>query len=255
MGVKIAMAQMAVEGNAIDQNLLVAEQCIGEAAGNGAAIVVLPECMDLGWTHPSSLVAATEIPDGRVFRTLSRAAKKHKVFVCSGMTEKEGDRVYNTAVLIGPDGILLLKHRKINELDIGKPYYATGDRLNVADTSLGRLGIMICADALPEDRSITTALARMAPGIILSPCAWAVPPGFDNALTPYGGLWREAYIPVARAFKTSIVAVSNVGAISDGPWKEWDCIGASLAIDADGNEITQLPFGVDASCIRYINVE
>lgn len=249
------MAQMNVKGNDIDANLANAEKLVAQAAEQNADIVILPECMDIGWTHPGSLQNATSIPDGKVYKKLRALAIENDIYVCSGMTEKDGSKHYNTAVFIDPKGNLLLKHRKINELEIGHPYYATGDRLNVVDTELGRIGVMICADALPEDRSITTALARMSPAIILSPCAWAVPPGFDNKQTPYGDLWRDAYKPVAEKFGTYILGVSNVGPIIDGPWKGWDCIGASLAINNKGGEILQCPFGVDAESVTYVDCE
>lgn len=248
----VAMCQMQVKGNNVADNLSNAESCLQEAADNGADVAVLPECMDIGWTHPGSLVNAGTIPGGEVFERLSAAAKKLKLFVCSGLTERDKGKIYNTAVLIDHNGNLILKHRKINELDIGKPYYATGDRINVADTVLGRVGVMICADAIVEDKSITTALARMEPDIILSPCAWAVPPGYDNNITAYGDLWREAYMPVAEKFSTYIIGVSNTGHMEDGPWKGWDCIGASIAVDNKGRQMVQLPFGVYAQTISYV---
>jgi len=249
---KVAMIQMSVKGNETDVNLLNAKKLVKEAAANGAQIAILPECMDIGWTHPGSLTNATSIPEGKVFTTLKALAIEHNMYICSGITERDKNKTYNSAVLIDNKGELLLKHRKINELDIGKPYYSTGDRLNVADTELGRMGVMICADAIIEDKSITTALARMEPQIILSPCAWAVPPGFDNEKEHYGQLWRDAYMPVAKKFAVYIVGVSNVGPIADGPWKGWDCIGASIAVDNKGTEIVQCPFGVDAETIVYI---
>ncbi len=251
--VKVAMIQMNVVGGQLNENLTRAESLVKEAATKGAEVAVLPECMDLGWTHPSSLMKATPIPDGEVFSRLSKLAKQFNIFICSGMTERDGDKVYNAAVLIDNHGKLLLRHRKINELDIGKPYYATGDRINVVDTSLGRLGLMICADASVEDRSIITSLARMEPKIILSPSAWAVPPGYDNIKEPYGDLWRNAYQPVSKNFGVYIISVSNVGLMNDGPWKGWDCIGASLAFDNKGNEMLQCPYGVDAENITYVD--
>lgn len=247
------MIQMLVRGNQVEENLSNALRLLQQAATESADIAILPECMDIGWTHPGSQVNADTVPGGKTFSFLQALAIKNKIYICSGLTERDGDKVYNTAVLIDNQGRLLLKHRKINELDIGKPYYATGDRLNVVDTALGRLGIMICADALPEDRSITTALARMEPAIILSPCAWAVPPGFDNRQTPYGQLWRDAYVPVAKAFNTFIAGVSNVGPIVAGPWEGWDCIGASIAINSKGEQQLQCPFGVDAEHIAYFD--
>jgi predicted amidohydrolase len=251
--VKVAMIQMKVVGGQLDENLARAESLVKEAAAKGAAVVVLPECMDLGWTHPSSLEKATAIPNGAVFSRLSMLALRENIFICSGLTERDGDRVYNAAVLIDNQGKLLMRHRKINELDIGKPYYATGDRINVVDTSLGRIGLMICADASLEDRSIITSLARMEPNIILSPSAWAVPPGYDNIKEPYGALWRNAYQPVSQNFGVYIISVSNVGLMNDGPWKGWDCIGASLAFDNKGNELLQGPYGVNAENITYVD--
>ncbi|MBX2923465.1 MAG: carbon-nitrogen hydrolase family protein [Chitinophagaceae bacterium] len=251
--VKIAMVQMLVKGNDIAANLANAESCLQAAAANGADIAVLPECMDIGWTHPGSREHAGTIPGGEVFGRLSAAAAKWKIFVCSGLTERDNGKVYNTAVLIDSNGHLLLKHRKINELDIGKPYYATGDRINIVDTAFGRLGVMICADAIVEDRSIATALARMEPDIILSPCAWAVPPGYDNDIQPYGDLWRDAYMPIAEKFSTYIIGVSNTGHMEAGPWKGWDCIGASIAVDNTGKQMQQLPFGVTAETIVYVH--
>lgn len=148
---KVAMVQMSVQGNNIPANLATATRLLKQAAAGNARVAVLPECMDIGWTHPGSLHNATAIPDGVVFKTLSHLAKELNMFICSGLTEKDKEKTYNSAVLIDNKGHLLLKHRKINELDIGKPYYALGDRINVIDTELGRLGIMICADAIVED--------------------------------------------------------------------------------------------------------
>src|SRR5688572_25167851 len=134
MTVKVAMVQMNVTGNDVDTNLKNAERLVAQAAEHNADIVILPECMDIGWTHPGSLQNATEIPDGKVFTALQTMAIQNEIYICSGMTEKDGPKHYNAAVFIDPKGQLLLKHRKINELDIGKPYYAVGDRLNVVDT-------------------------------------------------------------------------------------------------------------------------
>jgi len=252
MAVKIAMVQMKVVGGDLKGNLNRAEKLVSQAASEGADIALLPECMDLGWTHPSSLEKATPIPEGDVFAMLRMLARKNNIHICSGMTERDGDKVYNAAVLIDNQGNLLLKHRKINELDIGKPYYQTGDRLNVADTKFGRIGLLICADASVEEHSIIKTLARMEPAIILSPSAWAVPPDYDPVKQPYGKIWRDAYIPTAERFGTYIISVSNVGHMNDGPWKGWDCIGASLAIDNNGKEILQCPYGKDAESITYV---
>jgi len=215
---KLAVAQMRVLGGELDANLKHAAEMIEEAAENGAQLVLLPEAMDLGWTDPSALELAGEVPEGKTARMLSNMAKKHHIYVCSGLTEKDGEIVYNSAVLIDPSGEVILLHRKINELDIGHPYYALGRKLEVVRTELGAIGVMICADASTGQRELLRTLSYMGADIILSPSAWAVPADHSNTEEPYGDLWRNAYKPVAKDFRVWIASCSNVGWMTGGPW-------------------------------------
>jgi predicted amidohydrolase len=251
---KLAMAQMSVEAGKLDANLDRAEARIAEAASNGARIVVLPEVMDLGWTDPSAKALAYEIPDGKTCRRLRDAAMKNKVYVCAGIVEKDGDKTYNAAVIIDPQGEVILTHRKLNELDIAHDLYESGDRLNVVNTSLGTLGLYICADATAQGNSLSNSLGYMGADIILSPCAWAVPPDYDNKATPYGDTWRNVYKPVSENFDLWVIGVSNVGKIEAGPWKDWDCIGSSLVYGPGGKEVLLAPFGATADTILYVDV-
>jgi predicted amidohydrolase len=251
---KLAVAQMRVVGGALETNLAHAAEMIEEAAENGAQLVLLPEAMDLGWTDPSALSMAEPVPDGKTARMLIDMAQKHRIHICSGLTEKDGNLVYNTAVLIDPSGELLLLHRKINELDIGHPYYALGRSLQVVHTGLGAIGVLICADASTGKRELLRTLSYMGADVILSPSAWAVPADHDNAKEPYGDLWRNAYKPVAKDFRVWIASCSNVGWMTGGPWKGWRTIGCSMVIGPGGSEILNAPYGEDADTILYVDV-
>jgi predicted amidohydrolase len=251
---KLAMVQMAVEPGKLEINLDRAFDRIEEAAANGAHIALLPEAMDLGWTDPSAKTMAFAIPDGLTSRKLRNAALKNNIYVCAGIIEKDGDNTYNSAVIIDPSGNFILKHRKINELDIAHDLYGLGDRLNVAHTPLGTLGLLICADAGISDNILSYALGYMGADIILSPNAWAVPPDFDNDLTPYGESWRNHYRSVSYKFDLWVVGVSNVGKIEGGPWKGWSCIGNSLVYAPGGKEVLQAPHGADADTIIYVDI-
>src|SRR5689334_6313317 len=112
-----AMAQILVEGGKPEANLSRAVAAIREAALQGCKLVVLPECLDLGWTDPSARHIAQPIP-GPHFERIARASAEYKIHVAAGIVERAGSRLYNAAVLIGPGGELLMHHRKINELDI-----------------------------------------------------------------------------------------------------------------------------------------
>jgi len=252
---KLAMVQMRVEGGQPEENLARAEQRITEAAGHGAQVILLPEALTLGWTHPSAKTHAEPVPEGISCRRLGECARKFRVYLCAGLIERHQDKVFNSAVLLGPDGNLLLLHRKINELDIGHPYYALGDRLNVATTPLATFGIMICADAFARGQVLARSLALMGADVILSPCAWAVAVDHDNTREPYGDLWRENYGPVAQDFRLWIAGASNVGWLTAGPWANRRCIGCSLLVGPDGKQVLMGPYGEHAETILYADIQ
>src|SRR3954464_2536608 len=97
-GYRVGMAQALVEGGRPDANLGRAVQAIGEAAAQDCRLVVLPECLDLGWTDPSARDLARPIPGPHVER-LTQAAREHGVYVAAGLVERVGNRLYNAAVL------------------------------------------------------------------------------------------------------------------------------------------------------------
>ena len=244
----LAMAQMRTEWGEVERNLAHAAEMIAEGAGQGCSVVVLPECLDVGWTHPDTATLAAPIP-GPHSDALAEAASRHDVWVVAGLAERDAGRIYNAAVLICPSGEVVLKYRKINVLEIAQPYYEIGDRLGVAHTPLGTVGVNICADNWGDVLLFSKALGRMGARMIVSPCAWAMEADHDNEEEPYGGPWRDAYAEVAREFDIPVVGVSNVGWIRGGPWAGRKCIGCSMAVGRDGETIAMAPYGEDAEVV------
>jgi predicted amidohydrolase len=252
---RLAIIQMYVEPGDLQKNLIHAGDLISEAARGGADVVLLPEVLDLGWTHPSARKLADSIPGGVACSSLSRAAKENRVFVCGGIVESADNHIYNAAVIIDNKGKVLIKHRKLNELDIAHDVYDQGDMLNVCQTPWGTFGLLICADATANDHVITRSLCYMGADVILSPSSWAVPPDHNNATEPYGDTWRNAYMPVCKEFEVWIAAASNVGPVIEGPWKNWKCIGCSLVVGPDGKEKIIGPYGESAEKILYYKIK
>jgi len=251
---KLAMGQMLVEGGKIEENLSRAEKMIREAAANGCQVIVLPECLDAGWTHPSAREIAEEIP-GKTSDRLCEAARKNNVMVVAGLTERDGERIYNSAILIDNDGRILLKHRKINVLKIAQDLYSIGNVLSVAETNLGTIGVNICADNFINSLAIGHVLARMGAHFIFSPSAWAVKADHDNAKEPYGKMWLKAYCELCKLYEISIVGVSNVGWITKGPWKGRKVIGCSLAVGPKGEVLARGPYGPDAEALITVKIQ
>ncbi|MDB6171456.1 MAG: ramA 3 [Chthoniobacteraceae bacterium] len=250
---RLALIQMLVEPGRVEANLARAEERVCEAALRGAQMVVLPETLDCGWTHPSAHGSAGPIPGGVACERLRASARRSGVYLCAGLVEAREARRFNAAVLFSPTGELLLHHRKIHELDFAQVLYERGDRLMVAHTPLGTLGVMICADAFAPGEVISRTLALMGAQLIISPCAWAVPP--DQEHEPYGALWRDCYGRVALRHGIWIAGVSNVGPITAGSWTGRKCIGSSLVVGPDGEPVAQGPHGVAAESILIIDIK
>ena len=244
---------MLVVGGDPEKNLDNAVQFIRDAAAEGCDVIVLPECLDFGWTNSLARKGAVSIP-GAYSDRLTGAAGDHKIFVAAGLTERDGDHIFNTALLLSPEGEILAKHRKINILDIARDLYTPGSQLQVTPTELGRIGLNICADNSPNAKALGHALGFMGADIILSPCAWAVPPDHDNDKEPYGEMWINAYTDIANTYHIPVIGVSNTGTIADGPWKNWNCIGSSLVVSREGMVQKQYDYTATGQKLYVIDV-
>jgi len=231
--ITVGMGQLLVEGGEPGRNLERAGRMTAQAAEEGCDILMLPECLDLGWTHPSSLDEAQPIP-GPHNDYIAAQAKEHGLFICCGLTEKEGERIYNTAVLIDDRGEILLKYRKINVLEVALPMYDVGDRLGVVDTKFGRIGLNICSDNYVDALDIGFVLGRMGAQVILSPSSWTVDYSLTEKADPYGEKWLKPYQALAEVFDLVVVSATSVGTIVGGPNEGKKMVGCSLAVNRDG---------------------
>jgi len=251
---RAGLGQILVEGGKPAANLDRAVAMIERAAKEDCRVVVLPECLDFGWTDPSARDGAEPIPGPHSDR-LAAAARANGIWVVAGLVERAGDRLYNASILFDPVGEIVLHHRKINELDIGRELYSVGDRLQVAETELGTVAIPICADNYWTSRAIGHVLCRMGAQVLLSPSAWAVVPEHDEETEPYGDDWVPPFTELATLYDATVIGVSNVGLMSGGPWAGRPCIGKSLAVGPGGEVLARGPYGVDAEALVVVEVE
>lgn len=252
--IRIGMAQIMVIPEDRDKNLESIAHYVEEASGKNCDIVVLPECSDLGWANPYAREQAEPIP-GNSSDLLCGLAQKRGIHIACGITEREGDALYNSALLIDDKGEILLKYRKINLLTGIEDMYCVGNRVQVADTKFGKIGISICADNLTDSDVIGHVLGRMGCQLLLSPSSWAVPEEFLKSGKAYGEEWKVPYRILSKTYKMPIVGVSNVGEVPFGVWKGWCCIGNSIATDSKGEIVRILPFGRRAETLEVLELE
>lgn len=176
--VRIASVQYGPAKDIIAKNQVgacsVYEPMIKEASDKKADIICLPEFITARFSNLDMYEAAEPIP-GPSTKYLGEIAKKYNIYIVAGLVESDSGQVYNTAVLIGDDGTLVGKYRKIS---VTSPEYfkygiAPGNKYPVFDTRFGKVGMMICWDLqFPE---VARKLSENGAEIILMPIAGGNP--------------------------------------------------------------------------------
>lgn len=154
------------------------ESWISREADAGSQLVVFPECFITGYCFDSAeeAMSVAESVSGDTVSFATEVCRKHNCMTVFGMLEQDGDRLFNTAVLTGPAG-LIGSYRKIHLPYLGVDRFTTpGDRpFEVLDAGGVRIGLLICYDGgFPEASRV---LAVKGADLILLPTNW--PPGAE----------------------------------------------------------------------------
>jgi predicted amidohydrolase len=241
---QVAVAQTQPRLGENERNLEAGLARFDEAVAAGAELLVLPECAIPGYMFESldeAMPFAEEIP-GPTTEALEEACRHLGAHVVCGLLEREGDVLYNAAVLVGPDG-LIGSYRKTHLPFLGIDRFTTpGDELPVFDTPLGRIGLEICYDLrFPE---VTRTLALRGAEIVAHPTNF-----------PMAAKVQTEVITLARAAENRIylLTANRVGKERWGEFCGWsqivDPFGKRLA-EADETEEKLLVADIDLEKAR-----
>jgi predicted amidohydrolase len=207
---KVALAQISCLRGDKKANIQKIEDYTERAKKQGAELVIFPELSLTGYVVRDELYELAEKTTGPSTKAIEKLARKHEIHIVFGMpelSEKAQATIYNTAVLIGPKG-LIGKYRKMylptHSVFEEKRYFRPGYKAEAFETELGKLGLIICYDIFFPEVSRLTRLegAQLIICISASP---AVRRTFFETLT------------VARAIEnTSFLAYVNLVGIEDG---------------------------------------
>jgi nitrilase len=164
---KIAVIQRSPTYLHRDRTMETATAAIAEAASNGASLVIFPEAFLPGYPawiwrlrpgtdgaissriHGLLLENSVRLDRGDLL-ALTNAARKHALTVICGVDERDvefgGGTLYNTVVIVSPEGTILNRHRKLMPTNPERMVWGLGDGsgLKVVDTPVGRIGSLIC---------------------------------------------------------------------------------------------------------------
>jgi deaminated glutathione amidase len=236
MHLPVALVQLDA-GSDPDANVGRAADLADQAAADGARLITLPEYLQFRGSDDGFRSSARPIP-GPFTEPFADVARRHGVWVLVGsLAEASGDagRPFNTSVLIGPDGAIAARYRKVHLFDVAveagpvdteSARVKPGDELVTADVEGVRVGLSICYDLrFPElYRGLALAGAEL----------FAVPANF----TERTGRDHWEVLLRARAIENAayVLAPSQIGGPPGQP-----AYGRSMVIDPWGTVIAQAP--------------
>lgn len=237
---KIACVQMDVALSDVEENLNRIQTLAGQAASQGAELVVFPECAITGYCFESkdeAMSFAADVP-GKHTDKVHGICRDLNVSIVVGSLERAGDHLYNVALCVGPEG-LIGSYRKTHLPALGVDHF-TKHGASTNGTSIDgsrksdsteayqifvvgsvRVGMLICYDAsFPEASRI---LALKGADVIVLPTNW--PPGAEPTAD---------YVINARASESKVyyLAASRIG-----HERGFDFIGKSKICDVHGNTL------------------
>ncbi|MCS0639739.1 carbon-nitrogen hydrolase family protein [Streptomyces sp. LP05-1] len=217
---RTALLQSSGRPGDVAANLAALDEAAGRAAATGAGLLVVPEMFLTGYAIGDGVARLAEPADGPSAEAVAALAVRHGLGIAYGYPERDGDRVYNSAQLIGPDGTRLANYRKTHlfgGFELGA--FTPGDQ-PVVQAELGglRVGLIICYDVeFPEN---VRAHALAGTDLLLVPTALMHP----------AEIVAESVVPV-RAFESQLyIAYAN----RIGQEGEFEFVGRSVLAGPDG---------------------
>lgn len=228
---RVVVAQITTAAFSPEENRKRTTKIARDTLEQGAGLVVLPELAISGYVlEKSGLEASAETIDGPSVQAWTSAAKDHGGYVAGGFAETHDGKLYNAAVLVGPDGIVL-HYRKLHLFDAEKDIFFPGDLgLPIGETAFGKVAMCVCYDLRFVE--VARAAALRGADILIVPTAWV--PGFDR------DRWDDAgYCPQARgaALQANLNQIFIACASQAGTNGKVEFLGSSIVADPYGRSV------------------
>ncbi|MCZ2157662.1 MAG: nitrilase family protein [Bryobacterales bacterium] len=198
--IRVGSAQFEARDGGKEYNLVVIADLARKAKDEGADLVCFHECSISGYTYLENLTreelanVAEAVPEGPSIQRLIEIAADLGISIGAGLVEREGSHLYNTFVVVAPDGFVA-KHRKIHAFV--NDALTCGNAYTVFNHLGCHIGILTCYDNnLPENARIT---ALMGADIILAPhVTGCLPSPMPGRGTVAPEIWRNRDLDPVR---------------------------------------------------------
>jgi len=243
----LALGQAPIILGDIEKNLEIMENLIKNAQEkcNGKLdLIAFPELFITGYNlRDNYSKVAEEIPSSsKAQKGIINLSKKYNVHVATGIVEKSGKSLFNSAIMIGPDGYIG-HYRKQFLPNFGpfeeKLFFGEGDQTPVFETPFGKIGVQICYDLFFPETSM--GLARNGAELILN---LAASPTTSRPLF-------HRVIPARAIETTCFYAYSN----NVGTQGSLTFAGESVIVDPRGKTIAEMPSFEEGVIVCELSLE
>ena len=240
---RAALVVKRVTGD-LDANLAAIAAAAQTAADCGAELVLLPEAAVTGFCitgDPDHDLPLGQAIPGPATVQLAEVARRHDLYIATGLLESADEALYDSAVLLSPDGATALHYRRMQSKwhpkDADPRVYRQGETLPVADTRLGRFVIVICGDLF--DDQVVARVPAVQPDWLLVPMARC----FGDE-TQDQGSWNKEGMPLyLEQIRRAACAALVVNQLADDALGGG--FGGAFAASAKGEAIASLPLGCE----------
>ncbi|MEU5842165.1 carbon-nitrogen hydrolase family protein [Rhodococcus sp. NPDC047139] len=222
--VRVGAAQF-FSGTDVEANAALCVEYLRTAAAAGVRLVVFPENSNRlrDYRDREQCWELSEDLDGSFVRTLREACAEFGMYAVVGVDIRgeQSPDVHIASILIGPDGEILHVHHKTVFWDYEYTLFVPGTKpLEVVDTPLGRIGLLMCADGIVPD--VPRVLGQLGAQL------------FCNSLNSRGPDELRVHVPL-RAIESHVwhVAANTVGGPADG----WPWMGGSQIVTPTGESL------------------
>jgi len=223
--IRVAVAQLEIVEGDCAGNWRRARAALERAASGGADLVVLPEMWHTGYAYRRLPLLAKDTP--ACLGKVAAIARRRGFFVAGSCAEAgEGERLHNTACIVGPDGAVRATYRKIHLFGPMKEdrYFAPGREVAVAHLEIGVVGLGLCYDLrFPE---LSRKLALRGAELLVFPSQW-----------PAERLAHFHTLLAARAIENQLFVL---GANRAGRSAAFEFGGGSMLVGPRGEIVAQL---------------
>ncbi|MEI6157297.1 MAG: carbon-nitrogen hydrolase family protein, partial [Atribacterota bacterium] len=168
--ITVSCVQFKPELGKTSQNLDKIASFFQQIKGSACHVIVFPELCVQGVASPETIDSTAEPIPGNASHVLCELSKTYGVYSVAGIAEREGSKLYNSAILINPDGKINGIYHKVHLWDTEATYFSHGSHYPVFDTEFGKVAMWICYDTrFPE---VARSYALKGARIAFVPTAW-----------------------------------------------------------------------------------